>query len=304
MVSTEDGCQLWVEQSGQGQPLVLCHGGPGLWDTFTGLAVLLGGSARIVRWDQRGCGRSHRRGPYTIATSVADLDTVRQHAGGPRMALLGHSWGATLALRYALAHPDRVSTLIYVSGTGIDPDPTWNPVYKQNLRLRLGEHLSRWKELKSRTRTPAEDREMAVLQRSTDFADPDQALALAEQEATPWLGINYDCNAALNAETKHYLATTDVAAQCRSLDVPTLIIHGDHDIRPAWAVRSLHQALPHSQLLTLQNVGHVPWAEAADTFHATVADFLHRNEPDDNRAQTPSPAVAHQLGNRDAPRSF
>lgn len=62
-VLTEDGCRLWSAQTGQGTPLVLCHGGPGLWDMFDTLAPLLAGHARLVRWDQRGCGRSERRGP-------------------------------------------------------------------------------------------------------------------------------------------------------------------------------------------------------------------------------------------------
>ncbi len=81
------------------------------------LADALSGYLRVIRWDQRGSGRSERRGPYSVAGAVADLDAVRGHFGLAKTALLGHSWGATLALRYALDHPDRVSALAYVSGT-------------------------------------------------------------------------------------------------------------------------------------------------------------------------------------------
>jgi pimeloyl-ACP methyl ester carboxylesterase len=73
MVVTDDGCRLWTTRSGTGDPLVLCHGGPGFWDTFAGLAGLLGDTATAHRWDQRGCGRSEWRGPYTLARSLADL---------------------------------------------------------------------------------------------------------------------------------------------------------------------------------------------------------------------------------------
>jgi proline iminopeptidase len=278
-VFADDGCKLWVERLGHGRPLVLCHGGPGLWDAFTGVGDRLAGVARVVRWDQRGCGRSQRRGPYTVARTIADLDTVRDQLAGPRMVLLGHSFGATLALRYAVAHPDRVSALIYVSGTGIDADRPWSPVYEQGLRSRLGGHLQRWEELDGRVRTPAEDREWAVLQWSADFADPDRALSLAGQMATPWLGINYDCHAGLSADDKHFLRTTDVTEQCRTLTVPTLIVHGDRDIRPASAVDSLHQALPDSTRITLPGVGHVPWMEAADQFCQAITDFIHHRSP-------------------------
>src|SRR5215212_3225320 len=95
----DDGCRLWATSTGDGPPLVLCHGGPGMWDYFGDMADLLRDTARVVRWDQRGCGRSQRQGPYSIARSVADLDVVRRHRAGPRTALLGHSWGAHLALR-------------------------------------------------------------------------------------------------------------------------------------------------------------------------------------------------------------
>ncbi|MET9456880.1 alpha/beta fold hydrolase [Streptomyces canus] len=132
---TEDGVRLWASRSGEGDPLVLCHGGPGLWDMFGDMAAMLGDRASVIRWDQRGCGRSQRcAGPWTTDRFVADLDVVRRHFGLDRMALLGHSWGAQLALSYTLAHPERVSTLIYVSGSGIVPASHWHAGYTDNAR--------------------------------------------------------------------------------------------------------------------------------------------------------------------------
>jgi proline iminopeptidase len=278
-VIADDGCRLWAVQTGRGDPVTFCHGGPGLWDTFDDLAGVLAGYTRTIRWDQRGCGRSERRGPYTLARSIRDLDAVRQRLAGSRTALLGHSWGAHLALRYAIEHRDRVSQLIYVSGTGIDPEPTWNAVYKQNRRDRLSEHLSRWETLRHRTRTDAEDRELAVLQWSTDFADRGSATQHAERMATPWLGINYDCNAAINAEVKEELSNTDLAVRCRALDLPVLIVDGAEDIRPRWAVDTLHQALPNAQRVSLPYAGHLPWIEDPGGFHQAVASFLTRDPP-------------------------
>jgi len=274
-VLADDGCQLWTEQAGQGHPLVFCHGGPGIWDTLDDLAAMFAGSSRTIRWDQRGCGRSQRRGPYSVARSISDLDAVRDQIAGPRAALLGHSWGAYLALRYAIEHPDRVSHLIYVSGTGIDRDRGWHPGYHRNLRARLGNHLSRWETLEAaRARTDDEERELAVLQWSADFADPSTAIEHAEQMATPWLGINYDCNAVIGADAKHELSTTDLAAQCQALAIPVLIVDGTADIRPRSAVDSLHKALPNAQRLTLPNAGHLPWTEQPKAFHQAVTTFL------------------------------
>jgi proline iminopeptidase len=277
-VRTDDGCQLWAEQHGHGPPLVLCHGGPGLWDMFDDLTATLADIAS-VRWDQRGCGRSERRGPFTVARYMDDLDAVRGQLAGGRMALLGHSWGATLALRYALQHPDRVSHLIYVSGTGIDPHSTWRPAFQQSFRQRLDADLPRWEQLHNRARTPAEDEEFAILQWSADFADEGTAVAHAKNLATPWFEINWECNAALGVENSQYLTGTDVAAQCRTLDIPTLIIDGACDVRPRWAVDSLHRALPHARRTILAGAGHLPWVEDPDGFRDAITSFLAQPAP-------------------------
>lgn len=255
---------------------MLCHGGPGLWDYFDGVAELLRDSVRSVRWDQRGCGRSERRGPYAVERFVADLDAVRAQCGVERVDLLGHSWGAMLALRYALAHPDRVRSLVYVSGVGVDPGQPWRPVFHENLERRIG--VGRWRELDERDRTPDEDREHAILQWTADFVEttPGAARAHAERLATPWLGINYTVSRCINTETWRYLEEHDVLAFCRALDVPTLIIDGAHDIRPRWGVDSLEQALPDVRRVTLADAGHVPWAEDPDGFRDAVVDFVTR----------------------------
>lgn len=265
----DDGCRLWVRRAGHGEPLVLCHGGPGVWDYFDDVAGMLNGF-RTIRWDQRGCGRSGRRGPYTFARSVADLDAVCRHTGAGRVALLGHSWGASLALLYALQYPDRVSRLVYVSGTGVDPEPTWKPQYRQNLRRCLGAHLPRWEALQERDRTEEEEREMTILQWSADFAEPDIAVRHAERMATPWFGINYECNASIGADVRRYLHDHDVIGLCRALDVPTLIVDGAQDIRPRWAVDSLAEALPDVQRVTMSGAGHMPWVEQPELFRESI----------------------------------
>ncbi|KUN79567.1 alpha/beta fold hydrolase [Streptomyces griseoruber] len=276
---TDDGVRLWASASGRGAPLVLCHGGPGLWDMFGDVAALLADAATVIRWDQRGCGRSQRcDGPWTTDRSVADLDAVRRHFGLGRTALLGHSWGAQLALAYTLAHPERVSTLVYVSGTGIGPDADWHPAYRENLLARFGEtpeRLARWRELSDRTAlTPAEARERAVLQWSVEYEDRDRALDLAGRAADPWFGVNGDCNKALNQERRRIWGTPALRAACAALDVPVLIVDGAEDIRPRSAVDSLERALPRVRRVTFPGAGHLPWVEDPDGFRAAVASAL------------------------------
>jgi proline iminopeptidase len=75
--------------------------------------------ARVHLYDQRGCGRSTAGGPYDIATALADLEALRVHLGHERWVVGGHSWGAALALFYALEHPDRTLGVVYLAGTSI-----------------------------------------------------------------------------------------------------------------------------------------------------------------------------------------
>jgi proline iminopeptidase len=271
---TDDDCYLWTDESGNGAPLVLCHGGPGLWDYFDAVAALLGGYARIIRWDQRGCGRSQRRGPYTVARFVADLEAIRQQIGAPQIGLLGHSWGAMLALRYALDHPDRVSRLIYVSGTGIDPEETWRPTFHDNISQYVGTDAARLAELHDRERTPAEDREYTILQWSADFVEPATARQHAERMATPWFRANLECANTINTEVWNDLRDQEMAARCGGLTFPVLIIDGARDRRPRWAVDSLAQALPNVQRVSLADAGHMLWAEDPEGFRRAVARFL------------------------------
>jgi proline iminopeptidase len=278
-VTADDGVRLWASRSGQGEPLVLCHGGPGLWDMFGDVAGLLGDRATVVRWDQRGCGRSQRcAGPWTGERFVADLDAVRRHFGLDRMALLGHSWGAQLALSYALDRPERVGTLIYVGGTGIVPESGWHGPYRENFRTRLGEvpqRLARWQELTDRPQlTEDEERERAVLQWSIEFEDRERALEHAGRMADPWFGINHECNKALNAETKRSWGTPELYAACQSLDLPVLIVDGARDIRPRSAVDSLERALPRVRRVVLPEAGHLPWVEDPEGFRDAVAEAL------------------------------
>ncbi|MFD4210238.1 alpha/beta fold hydrolase, partial [Micromonospora tulbaghiae] len=115
---------------------------------------------------------------------------------------------------------------------------------------------------------------MKMAQWSADFADPDAAMTHAEGMATPWLGINHDCNRAINAEVKQELRESGIAARCRALDLPVLIVDGPEDIRPRSGVDSLEKALPNCERVSLPGSGHLPWVENPHHFRRAVATFL------------------------------
>ena len=112
-----DGHRIWVQPWGSpsGTPILFLHGGPGS-GCNPGQRVLFDPARhRVIFVDQRGAGRSQpprARPANTTAHLVDDLERVRIHQGIERWLVVGGSWGATLALAYAQAHPERVAGLV------------------------------------------------------------------------------------------------------------------------------------------------------------------------------------------------
>jgi proline iminopeptidase len=109
--------RLWVERSGApgGIPVVALHGGPGVpFEPRDGRLLDLD-YYQLVQFDQRGCGRSAPHASVadnSIWHTVDDLERLRKRYGFERWIVTGHSYGTTIALAYAQAHPDRVSALV------------------------------------------------------------------------------------------------------------------------------------------------------------------------------------------------
>jgi pimeloyl-ACP methyl ester carboxylesterase len=86
-VTMDDGVRLWTETTGiigRPAPVVVLHGGPGLWDYLRPAARLLDDSTVVHRFDQRGCGRSDPSDDQRMDRLVADLDNLRPILTGPR----------------------------------------------------------------------------------------------------------------------------------------------------------------------------------------------------------------------------
>jgi proline iminopeptidase len=108
---------LHIEECGNphGLPVVFLHGGPGAGISAYHRRFFDPARYRIVLFDQRGAGQSTPHAELRDNTTqhlVADIETIRAHLGIDRWVVFGGSWGSTLALAYAQAHPDRVIGLV------------------------------------------------------------------------------------------------------------------------------------------------------------------------------------------------
>jgi len=117
MLDVGDGHWLYVEEVGRkgGIPALFLHGGPGSGAQHIHRALFDPDLHHAILFDQRGCGRSH---PYlsmqanTTAHQIADIERIREFYRIEKWLVTGGSWGSTLALAYAQAHPERVTALV------------------------------------------------------------------------------------------------------------------------------------------------------------------------------------------------
>ncbi len=117
VIDMGDGHRIYVEQCGHptGKPVIVLHGGPGGGCSPAMRRYFDPSVYRIVLFDQRGCGRSRPHASVDDNTTwhlVSDIETIRRTLGIDRWMTFGGSWGATLALVYAITHPDRVEHLV------------------------------------------------------------------------------------------------------------------------------------------------------------------------------------------------
>ena len=116
MMEVGDGHSIYVEQCGtpDGIPVVVLHGGPGGGCSPAMRRYFDPERYRVVLFDQRGCGRSRPHASVEANTTwhlVADIERIREALGIDSWVVFGGSWGATLALIYAQAHPERARHL-------------------------------------------------------------------------------------------------------------------------------------------------------------------------------------------------
>ncbi|MBI1417186.1 MAG: prolyl aminopeptidase [Limimaricola sp.] len=117
MLDVGDGHRIYVEQCGRpdGLPVVVLHGGPGGGCSPAMRRYFDPAIYRIILFDQRGCGRSRPHASIEANTTwhlVQDIEAIRVRMGIDRWIVFGGSWGATLALIYAQAHPPAVLALV------------------------------------------------------------------------------------------------------------------------------------------------------------------------------------------------
>ena len=129
------GGQIWAEDTGgDGTPLILVNPGWGIASIWSPLMGVLDGRYRVIRYDDRGFGRSPA--PTVPFTRLGDLRAVLDHTAAPTPVIVGHSGGGGTALALALDDPERVAALVLVAPGAPDyPWPQDDPYLSEFVKL-------------------------------------------------------------------------------------------------------------------------------------------------------------------------
>jgi proline iminopeptidase len=269
---------IYYEECGnsEGYPVVFLHGGPGSGCNPTQRRFFDSSFYRIILLDQRGCGRSTPQGcidDNTIDALVSDIETLKLHLNIKEWLVFGGSWGSTLALAYAIAHPSSVTGLI-LRGIFLSR--------QSELDWFLGEvkhfYPDCWEKLLSFI--PENERSNPLQAYVTRVFSED--IAIAGPAATEWNAYEssimsllprtssapnttpVDIEVARARVQIHYILNEcfvghrDLLAEAKALSaIPTTIIQGRYDmVCPPISAWELKNAMPHAKFLMIADAGH------------------------------------------------
>jgi pimeloyl-ACP methyl ester carboxylesterase len=257
----------------QGREVLVLHGGPGAPGSASGLAKALADDFQILEPIQRRSGLV----PLTVERHVEDLAEVAPEC----CAIVGHSWGAMLALSYASQYPERVTRLMLI-GCGAYNE-TCRAEITDTLKLRLGEAGLKQVALLQQQLTNAQD----SATRDAILRNLGGAFSLIESyeliETTETARDELPADAQGHDETWQDVLRLQreglEPSRFSAIDAPVMLIHGDTDPHPGASTRELLKAhLPQLEYLEFERCGHEPWRElyARDQFLATLRIWLNR----------------------------
>ena len=266
-----DGGRIAGWLAGSGPPALVLHGGPGLSDITEELAAELADRFSTVRYQQRGLAPSTVEGPHTVEQNVADALAVLDGLGIDKAWVVGHSWGAHLAMHIAVAAPERLLGLVAVEPLGAVPDGGEADL-DRNLTAQLSpEDDARAHELDelllAGEATPEDSEEMFRLVWPYYFADPENAPPM------PAVTLSDDAYAGGWASVREHFESGTLERELPQLDLPALFIAGAESPIPVERSRESAALVPGARLEVLENCGHMPWMEHPGSVARAVAAF-------------------------------
>ncbi|MFD4639152.1 alpha/beta fold hydrolase [Lentzea sp. NPDC058436] len=243
-------------------PVICLPGGPMQASSYLGGLPL----RDVIRLDLRGTGESEKAGYYRVDRQIHDVEALRRHLGLQRMRLLGHSAGGTLAILYAVRFPERVKELVLVApsprvvGIDVTDDDRREVALRRGGEPWYAEAIKGFEEIWAGRMTPE-----AFAKISPFFHGrwDDAARALDDHPRNQHAAMEFYADGAFDPAR--------VRERLQKLDVPTLLVAGEHDVSlPPSRAREYAALFPRATLVVQPGAGHFPWVDDPGAFAATV----------------------------------
>lgn len=287
-----NGVRLWTESEGQGAPLILIAGGPGLThDYFHPYFSGLASRCRLIYYDALGRGKSDQAAnpaQYTFSRDVADLDGLRKALGLSRVSLFGHSYGALVALAYAFDHPETVARVAIANG--MFSGKMWQDS-DDDLNRAIREQLPEvWRQVQSvraqglKSNTVAHQKAYRLPPGYYWHRKPAQPLKLSYSEDVYYGILGEDAEFVIGGE----VAALDYGPRLKDLQAPLLILAGQYDrITPASYALALKKVAPRVSVVVLDQSGHFAFVEEQEKTMALLGEFMACDGPPASVAKHP-----------------
>ncbi len=274
-----NGVKHFIKKMGEGEPLIVLHGGPGLFhDYLVPHFKNLAKDYQIIFYDQRGCGKTEfpqDTSSINIETYVEDLESIRIHLKIEKLNLVGHSWGSLLAMTYAKKYPNNLNRLILIS-----PAPSNSNYFDQtfsNMQQKRSEEDT--KELVQTMMSAAfEKREEEAFKKAILLGDK---VNLVDQATITQLYEPMNFNPAIasnlmlvNSLLERTYYNFNVIDGLDAINCPTLIIAGDLDNVPFASTQSIQENIKGARLKVIKKSCHYPFFETPKEFNTSIKNFL------------------------------
>lgn len=273
-----NGARHFYEILGAGDTLVILHGGPGLSHKYLKpqLDSLLSSNFTLMFYDQRGSGWTEGEKDtlkLTMSNLVDDLEQIRKHFKIQKLNLLGHSFGGLLAMKYAIAFPEKTNSMILVDTDAASYEMR-TPYQQKMIGSRLSDQQGKY--LDSIEATPAfKNFDPQTYEKyyktflTTYFANPAD---------TSNLSLGFDSVSVPKIEITNYTIRKDLGKydfhdKLSGINCRTLIMQGTESIFSVEGALAIKERIPSSEIHLFENTGHFEYIEAPAKFKDLILDF-------------------------------
>lgn len=269
-----NGTNIFLSITGQGETLVVLHGGPGLNHSyFKPHLNALNKKFRLVYYDQRASGKSNSPSPDSISIKflMEDLDAIRKELKLEKLNLLAHSWGAVLATHYALSYPAHVDKIIFSNPAMLSREYDSAAVQLINNKTSKDDSTRRAQLMAGGNLSVEQYDELMHISFNASAYDRSSIKKINLNLPPDFINAN---RVLFTGLMKDEAAQANLYDSLKTFSFPVLIIHGESDAIPLPSIERLKNNIAGSTLVILNKSGHFPFVEEPETYVRIVTDFM------------------------------